>query len=430
MHKENSPRILTANVESMQAELAVMRQLQEGWPAVAEEYIKPYQNEHPTNFTIRQNKHNFTDFVTPVVDAIAGRVFRTPPTLTNEYSGWANIDQQGHSGNAFLEAGVQEALWFGQYFIFTDFPAADPELSKVERVDRGIRARWVGIPLDNITQVIHSVDASGNPYLSRISWFESVETVDGFLTTSIPQYRSLFNDGFGNITFELWQVDKNGKIAMSQAPTSIIGVTEIPITAINLRELAPLISRPPLIELGHQTINYYQKTSEKDAALALTAHQIQLMTGEFPLDDSGNVLSVGPGAVVHTTDTNAKIQYVGGDTDTPEIFRDELKELREEMGISGMNFLAPSNKVDRETATSQALTVVQDNDYVAEVARAVEQAANKALEFVAQFEDLSTVPTVSFDTALALGPGEGTNLTDDVEATAQETEPNIMTETQ
>jgi len=110
--------------------------------------------------------------------------------------------------------------------------------------------------------------------------------------------------------------------------------------------------------------------------------------------ESGEPLVVGPNSFVSSNNANAKLEYVNSDGKGVELGMQILAAIRSKMAVNGLSFLEQTTQM-AETATAKSIDRSTDNDKVAGWSQLITDAANQALEFTAQFEEIPT-PTLEF----------------------------------
>lgn len=397
-YQKNSPDNLAPDVADMQFELEFVRSVEKGWPHVAKRFLKPFGAESPLDFAARQARTNFSDFLNPVADAAAGRIFRKEPTLTPD-SGraaelWGNIDQRGTKGAIWLRNLTRDALIAGQAFIFVDYPQVTGNLSRGQRIAENVRAYWVPVYLDQVTNFDFEI-VNGKTKLTLFVFKEQVSSRNGFAVKMLDQWKVL-RQAEGEVSFELWRKDeKSNEPVLYQPSQPITGITEIPVVSLNLRPQYFCKSRPVFIELAQQAVDYYLTTSDMSRAHEMTSYPTLFAAGLPEKGEDGQPLIVGPNSFVASTNIAAKLEYVNSDGKGVELGMKMLDAIRSKMAVNGLSFLETKTQM-AETATAKALDKSTDNDRVQAWSDLVEDAANAAWEFTAQFEDMEA-PELEFD---------------------------------
>ncbi len=396
---ENSPATLTPDLQEMQYELDFVRAVAKGWPHVAERFLKPFGAEAQADFKARQARPNFSDFLNPVAEAATGRLFRNEPELTPS-SGraaeiWNNIDGRGTSGSVWLRNLTRDALIAGQAFILVDYPQVTEPLTRGQRYQQNLQSYWCSVTLDQVTNFDFTV-INGQTLLTLFVFKEWVDERVDFKVTMVEQWRVLRLQPDGSVTFELWRraTGIKGEPVLYQPPQPVVGAETIPVVSVNLRPQGFFKSRPVFIELAQQTVDYYLTTSDMSRAHEMSSYPTLFAVGLPEKTESGEPLVVGPNSFVSSNNANAKLEYVNSDGKGVELGMQLLAAIRSKMAVNGLSFLEQTTQM-AETATAKSIDRSTDNDKVAGWSQLITDAANQALEFTAQFEEIPT-PTLEF----------------------------------
>lgn len=396
--QDNTPDIKSPLVKSMQDELQFVRDVSAGWPTI-NKYLCQFAAEADQDFAARQKRPNFTDFLSPVVDAVIGKMFRNEPELlpaTGRMADlWENIDGRGTKGHVFLQNHVQDSLVAGQGFILVDYPQITGNPTRGQRIASNIRAYWCPIMLDQVTNIQFSYDQEQQHLdLTLFAFKEVVEEYDKFKVTQIDQWRVLNKSPDGSLSYEKWRRDpKTLKMYLYEPPQPIVGVTDIPLVSINLRSVGHFASRPVFLELAYQALDYYLTTSDMSHAMQNTSYPTLFLKGFPDKTADGKPMAIGPGAVLSTANPAADAKYICGDGkgfDSALLYRESV---RSQMAVVGLSFLEKDTKM-AQTAQTKVIDAEIDAAKIDIIRQVTEDAVNQALIYTAQFEDVPA-PTIS-----------------------------------
>ena len=136
---------------------------------------------------------------------------------------------------------------------------------------------------------------------------------------------------------------------------------------------------PPLEDLADLNVAHWQSQSDQRNILHVARVPILFGAG---FEATAKIV-VGAGTMARSTDPAATLSYVEHSGAAIGAGRDDLKDLETQMQVMGLQLLLPS---PNKTATGEIRDDVKENSQLAMMAKALEDALEGALGFMAAFE--------------------------------------------
>ncbi|OGV45849.1 MAG: hypothetical protein A2017_18280 [Lentisphaerae bacterium GWF2_44_16] len=108
----------------------------------------------------------------------------------------------------------------------------------------------------------------------------------------------------------------------------------IPFTFVNITNINPDVEKPPLLPLSNISLAIYRGDADYRQALFMQGQDTLFLAG---IDLEKENVNVGPGACIHTPNSDAKAEYIGvSGQGLPEMrqSQDKLHELAQNMGVA------------------------------------------------------------------------------------------------
>jgi len=405
----SSPSTMSPQVEMWQAELYLCRTLYGGWERVQAERQKllpQHPAEDDRDYKIRAERPTFYNAFGRTIRALAGTVFKTPPTpegvpveIQTLYDD--DIDLQGTDGNSFLLHTFTDALTTGLDGIFVDMPANAGGSTKLEAQQLDIRPYWQLIRKDQI--VSYRVDiVNGKTVLGQLVFKEQVEEPRGAFGVKLYDRFRVFRRTADAVTFEAWEPEaKSGRLSVvKDSEGTFRGVTEIPFAPIYTAREDFMCAPPPLLDLANLNLLHYQTNSDMHHAAHIANVPIPVTVG---LGDEP--LEMGPNRRINLPDaTNVKAYWMETTGASLGSTRAILADIEEQMANLGLGMLQRKS-VAAQTAQKASLDRLEQDSTLAAIVSHLENGVALALDYTAQFMGLADGGKLNFSRDFQLTPG-------------------------
>ena len=407
--EKNRPSYLSPAYRAMHPELQIVRDVDGGYLRMREKatlYLPQHPRERNDDYQIRLKRPVFFNGFTRTHIGLTGMVFRIEPTLAEDVPKpimelWENIDNQGTHGNVFLKGVFDDGIVTGHGAILVDVPTVDnPKAirTKADELKAGVRPYWLYVPKDDILNIRTTIE-NGQIKLTLAVIREIVEEIDGsFGTEQFLQYRVLRREN-GKVTFELWR-NIEGREIIYQPARVITNVTEIPLIPFYTGKTGFFSSRPPLIDLAHANILHYQTSSDMHHAAHIANVPLLFTKGFAP-----GSIETGPNSALCVPQGGPDIDAKWLETTGAGIglTRQILQDIEAHMAVLGLNMLVRETRA-AETAEAKRLDKSEQDSALASAARSLQDAAEQALIFTAQFMRLPQGGSISVNRDFLLEP--------------------------
>lgn len=330
----------------------------------------------------------FNGFRKTVKD-MTGKVFAKPVVLEDDVpkqiEGYAeNIDLAGRHLNVFARDVFFDTMQTGIGYIFTDKPAAATQGS------------------GRNGEVTRADEAGARPYLcyvkaeDMLGWLS--ETINGVVTLTQVRIREVATVKSGDYaeesieqirvlrpgSWEIWRKStddqtKNQWVKFDEGTTSL---TKIAIAPVYINRTAFMCGAPPLEDLADLNVAHWQSQSDQRNILHVARVPILFGSG-FSEQDT---IAVGASQMVRTTDANAKLQYVEHTGKAIDSGDKDLQNLELQMQAMGLQLLIDGP--GGQTATGEMRDESKENSPLAMMARALGDALELSLGFMAEYDGL------------------------------------------
>lgn len=390
------PSTLSKAASAMVADVALVRDC---WAGNAElhrkgrAYLPQAPGEDPANYAIRLQRAVYFNVFRNTVSGLVGYVFRDDPELGDDVppaivGQWENIDNAGTHGDVFLRERMTDAMAAGHGAIFVEHPATGGQQSAGQEARGEIRPYWIPILKENILSWRTTVEY-GKTILTQLVLYECHWVDDGdFGQREQKRYRVLYRTRAGatiTVGFRLLEITEAKAVVEVDAglyPTQ----QEIPVAEIRTSGSRGLFeSDPPFLDLAYLNLAHYRQWSDYDTGIYATNCPIWTEMGVEPGPD-GVVppIVLGPFSYRRFTDPNAKAGYQSHDGAALGATKQSLDDLKNDMAALGIAALASQKRV-AETATAKQLDKGASDSALAVNARALQDAAERALDFHARY---------------------------------------------
>ena len=384
-------------VRDQEAELQIVRDVEAGSGRIKQRrttYLPMHPKEDTENYEIRLNRPAFFNAYARTTGGLTGMVFRRNPVLQDDVpeqlrTHWENIDNAGTHGDVFAKEVCHDMLVAGHAGILVDFPVVDRRLTRAQEARLGIRPFWVQVKKENILSWRVRI-VNGRSVLTQLVLREFVEQPMGaFGTETVERYRVLRKEITntdtleGPVTFEVWE-QRAGKATKTGPSGEIRGVGMIPFVDLYANKTGFLQSKPPLIDLAHLAIRYYQTNSDMLHAAHIANVPIPVFLGV----DTEEEIEFGPNTALKIPDPAGKAYWMETTGNAIGQTMKLLDDMRTEMAVLGLGILE-RRPMTAETATAKRIDRSEKDSQLSSAARSLEDGLERAFGFHAQFMGLA-----------------------------------------
>lgn len=351
----NSAFLPLAAVLEMRQYWGIVEPLMEGtlaMRAAGQALLPKFPDEDPDVYKRRLNASTLLPAYSETVGNMTSRVFAQPMQLGDTVPDrikeiCTDADLSGCDINSWSVGFFREGLALGLTHAFVDYSATKRVRTMAEAKAAGARPYLVRV---SPGQILGWRSKGG--VLTMVRFTETVEEEEGlFGMTAIEQVRVLTPG-----RWEVYRKSENSKGEMVESLHDFgqTYLSQIPWVTFYTGRTGLMQARPPLMELAHQNIKHWQSQSDQDNIVHVIRVPILTRSGvQERFDNQGRVIpptfKVGAG-VLTDLPGNAKMEYVEHSGQAAEAGRTSLKDLIEEMRMSGAKMLQPQT-TGNKTAT-------------------------------------------------------------------------------
>lgn len=412
-----------------------------GVRALGEEALPKWPSEKPAFYRLRARIARLARYYERTVEAVVGMIVASPPTFAEGadariVADWEDIDRAGTHGDVFVRTLTLEAIAGGFAAILVDAPPVPTGVALTLQNEQRMKLRpyWVLIRAEqllcwqietpNLALILRDWAAglltdddvarlSAQHILRQVVLYEASEgAVGSFGVATRDRYRVLRLENTG-VTFTVWEhvpaVDGQGE-HFRQVDTGVMtGAQRRPLPAIPLAiaypkpPAVPFVSDPALLGVAELNLDHYQLTVDRRYLIKHTHSPTLYLFGvEEERDENGVVkpVTIGPNSVIRSRNADAKTGYAVAPPDALASSKEERDEVVRQIAALGMSFLAKDRQQATETAKGRALDLAAENATHATVARGVQDALERALQFHALYRNCAA-PSIEMHPAYA-----------------------------
>jgi hypothetical protein len=398
----------------------------------AKHYIYQWQAEAPKVYEVRSTCETLYGGFERVLQASAGMMFRSPPTITYASEEdettvaphWDNLDAAGTAGPVWAHGFALNSVQDGVGLILVDHPPAPAGVTLADEQRLNLRPTWAMYRRANILSwQTETLDNADTPTLITLA--EPTTVANGFGVEMRQRVRVL-RLVEGVATWELVDVtDTEPFVVDSGVFRDRRGqpFRRLPIAVAQTGgNLAPFVSRPPLLPVAYANLAHYQISTDLRFYRMVAAYPQPVVSGNLAVDPVTNVttaLNLGPLVAVRLQE-GGSFTWAEISGSSLETLVSGVREKLEAMAQLGLAFLI-GDKRGQETAEARRLDGAAEQASLASAARAINDALNLAMQWHAQYlgipADRAPVITLAgMDAAVAMTPQEMTAVASLVQA--------------
>jgi hypothetical protein len=359
----------------------------------AARYLPQQPMELDASWQGRVSRSVFTPLLQRVIRTATGLVMRKPimldgdPFWTDTFA--KDVDRMGTGLDEFVRNQLFLSIAYGHCSWLVDFPTGEGIRTLRDQQEAQLQPYFVEI----------------DPW-SVIGWRQDAKTMAGKLqqvrikeVVSVPKGR--FSCEYKQRVrvvepdhYEVWERQEEGPVTWAVIEKGPIAVGEIPLVTTYSGKVGTLFSKPPMAELAHLNLAYYQRHSDLVQALHIAAQPILVMAGYDPSPDDKVGLSVN-NAILTGPRGESEIYYVEPSVSSFDSQRAELEGLANSIKSLGLALLT-EEKSGVESAKAKALDRLDSNSILSVISKDVEKTLQQAFDLAGKYMGIEP-PVVSLD---------------------------------
>ena len=306
--------------------------------AAGQKYLRKRSLESEGDYKERLNQATLYPAFTDSVAAMVGRVFTKPVKVGDKVPKeitdlLQDVDTEDRNLHAFARDWMDDAVSYGISHVLVDMPRNDAK-TQAEEKQLGIRPYAV---LVKHSQILgwRSQKQGGNEVLTQVRIQESAQVEDGAYGEKTIERIRVLEIG----RYEVHEKQEGGWALVEEGETTL---DRIPLVTLYANRTGFMIAVPPLLELAHLNVKYWQKQSSLDALVDTACVPILATFGLSPkFDEDGKEV---PGVIFGAKTgidlpVDGDIKYVEHTGAAISSGRQDLLDLKDEMRIAGGQLL-------------------------------------------------------------------------------------------
>lgn len=326
------------------------------------------------------------------VSDMAGKIFAKPIVVQDDVpaqikAAMENVDLAGRNLDVFAHEVAKDAIHAGISYILVemDKPPVDEAGAPItisRAQEREMQRRPWAVHV-KASQVLgwRSMTVGGVERLTQFRFAEVVTEDDGeFGEKHVEQVRVFTRVG----DVVNWAIYRPaGTTAWAKYEEGIVTIGEIAVCPVYMNRTGFMQALPPLANLAEVNLAHWQSQSDQRNILHVARVPILFGAGFTETDDALEIgasrMTLGPEG-----STLAYVEHSGAAIDAG---RQDIKDLEDQMQMLGLELLIP--RPSAETATGASIDHAKMNTPLAMMAKALQDALEQMLGFMALYEGLS-----------------------------------------
>lgn len=351
---DKSIRQLSAIVEEMSADWAMVDALMEGTQAMregAKAWLPQWPRESEEGYQARLKTAVLHPVFKRTVLVNAARPFSKPITLgdktpANVIEWTGDIDLEGTNLAAFAVQRMGECLSKGLTGVLIDFPKATEIRTQAEEKSAGVRPYCVHYPANSILGW-KTAKGSDGKQLSQLRLLEFIEADAGeFGTKTVEQVRLLTPGAWST-----YQEDEKDKEIWNEIESGVTSLNFIPFVFFYGIRKAFGVGCSPLRDLAYQNIEHWQSACDQQTIL----HVARVPILFAKLMDAAEI-TVGAGGAACSENEKSDLKYVEHSGAAIDAGKESLIDLQDRMRATGAELIS------LDTAYTTATQVSSDSE--------------------------------------------------------------------
>ena len=358
--------------------------------AAGKKYLPMMPDEEQAAWKNRIAQSVLTNVYKDTVLKLASKPFKNPVILKNDVPPIISryrddIDGQGTSLDVFARNVAESAIHKGVSYIFVDYPPADPDVTKRDEIELGLRPYAVNY---DATQIIgwRATVNNGRKVLTQVRIAEEIFVDDGEFNQKVVNRIRVLEPGRYR-TFELkesndqvnWvQVDERQVLAKGQP------LNFIPLIAVYANQTGFMMAEPALLDVAFLNVAHWQSDSDQRNILHIARVPVLFSSGlEDDPERPITKLAIGSATFIRGN-SGADLKFVEHSGKGIEAGRQDLADLETRMAELGMNMLV-KGRSGTATATARVLDQAEADSPLSMFVREMESALENMLDYFGVF---------------------------------------------
>jgi hypothetical protein len=367
------PSVASSAYEFMRPKWDMIETLLGGTAAMREAglaYLPQHSAEHDGDYQNRLHQTTLYNVTDLTLNSLVGRVFREEMKLNEDVPETIkticlNVDSKGTNVSSFAQKWFRESMAKGFGHVLIDMPVMTEEekaaRTKADDIKDGRRPYWSLIKPESMIfmywEEVNGVDSLAHArimetYCELVDFTEVIRTQIRVLEVGLWEIWRNANEGQDKKKPD-WQMVNNGMMALDQ----------IPIVTFYTNQTGPMMSKPPLEDLGYMNIRHWQSTSDQINVLTVARFPMLAASGT-QVEKGKSSLPIGPRQLLTMRDPNGRFYYVEHTGKAISAGQSDLEELEDRMASYGAEFLrrqvAGRTAFERAQDTNEAISPLKD----------------------------------------------------------------------
>ena len=361
--------------------------------ANAARYLPQQPMELDDSWQGRVSRSVFTPLLQRVIRTATGLVMRKPimldgdPFWTDTFA--KDVDRMGTGLDEFVRNQLFLSIAYGHCSWLVDFPTGEGIRTLRDQQEAQLQPYFVEIDPWSVIGWRQDAKAMAGK-LQQVRIKEVVSVPKGRFSCEYKQRVRVVEPDH----YEVWERQEEGPVTWAVIEKGPIAVGEIPLVTTYSGKVGTLFSKPPMAELAHLNLAYYQRHSDLVQALHIAAQPILVMAGYDPSPDDKVGLSVN-NAILTGPRGESEIYYVEPSVSSFDSQRAELEGLANSIKSLGLAILT-EEKSGVESAKAKALDRLDSNSILAVISKDVEKTLQQAFDLAGKYMGIEP-PVVSLD---------------------------------
>lgn len=405
----NQPDYRCAAAQAMAPDISYVRDTEKGTRhlrSLRTQYLPREEAETDKAYEIRLSRAVMINFYARALNALVGLVFKEEPKLSEDVPDvmagleatdtrpaiegqLEDCDLAGTHWTVFIKELFKAAMRDGHSFLLTEMPPPLPEgATRADELAQNRRPYWVKYTADQA--VNWRIDERGR--LQQVTLEECSLEPDGeYGERMVYRYRVL-RPG----SWELYRkVEEGGTYQLVFEGGGLTSLSEIPLSVCYGRYVAPMESKPPLLDLAVVNIAHFNESSDYRIYLHICSRPILFAAGR---DTTKGAPQLSPYSLVDVKD-GGQVGYAETSGAALGAARQDLRDMEEHMGMLGLQMLTEQTSGDK-TATEERGDQIKELSELATAAQSLHDCIERALGFWAEYLGLDSGGSVE----LAVNP--------------------------
>lgn len=355
-------------------------------------YLPRLSGQSDTEYHAYKQRALFYNATARTVDGLSGMLFAKPeiveaPSALDAIV--ADVSMSGLSFHQLTEMVSEEVLMVGRCGVLVDYPPTVSALTLAQAQAKGARPYAKLYAAESIinwrTGRVNNVEQ-----LTLVVLEEEYEVaVDDFEYKCEKQWRvlDLVNGVYRQLLFKK---DKQGDfVLVEEVYPQIDGklLTRIPFEFFGVRDNAPSVDKPPLLDLVDVNLSHYRTTADYEHGLHFTGLPTPVVTGYYA-DDKSASLRIGSGTAWLLPDPSSKAFYLEFTGQGLGELREALRAKESMMATLGARTLAPEKRAV-ESAQTASIHRAGENSVLASIAQSISIGLTHVLEYLRDWSGVS-----------------------------------------